>query len=323
MTGQSSILVTGGAGFVGSHFVHHAHETGSKVVVLDDLSGGPLPPLPRDVVFVRGDFADSALVRSILRTHEITAITHFAGKIQVGESVADPAPYFHTNLVKTLTLLDVVVDEGPIFVFSSTAAVYGAPVSIPIHESAALAPVSPYGMSKLGVEHALASYGQAHGLRWAALRYFNAAGAHPNGRLRESHEPETHLIPLALDAGTGRRPGLTVFGTDYSTPDGTCVRDYVHVCDLAAAHLAAIDVLAAGRPVGAVNLGSGTGASVREVLESCARVVGRPVPHQAGPRRDGDPPVLLAGIARAAELLGWTPKSSLLTIIEDAFRSRA
>jgi UDP-glucose 4-epimerase len=325
VTARETILVTGGCGFVGSHFSRTAHEAGSRVIVLDDLSAGTRPVLPADVEIVIGDIADRKLVSDLLRKHRVTSIAHFAGKIQVGESVAKPRLYFDGNLTKSLALLDVVLDHGlHAFLFSSTAAVYGMPDIVPIVETCALAPINPYGASKLGIEHALGAYGVAHGLRWAALRYFNAAGAHPDGTLREGHEPETHLIPLVIDAALGRRGALTIFGDDYPTRDGTCIRDYVHVVDLAHAHLAALDALDAGKQVGAVNLGSAHGFSVRDVIDEAARVLGRPVPHHIGPRRAGDPAVLLASNARAREVLGWTPtRSELSTVIEDAIRSRS
>ena len=312
------------AGYVGSHFARAAHAAGSKVVVLDDFSAGTTPKLPADIEIVRGDIADRTLVPRLLRERRITAIAHFAGKIQVGESVQKPQLYFDGNLVKSLALLDSVLEsEVRTFLFSSTAAVYGMPDQVPIPETAPTQPINPYGASKLAIEHALHAYGVAHGLRWAALRYFNAAGAHADGSLREGHEPETHLLPLVIDAALGRRPPLTVFGTDYPTPDGTCIRDYVHVDDLAAAHLAALDALDAGTAVAATNLGSASGFSVREVLDTAARVLGTPVPHTFGPRRAGDPAVLLASNARAKELLHWRPaRSDLATIIEDAARSR-
>jgi UDP-glucose 4-epimerase len=321
---MTSVLVTGGAGFVGSHFARAAHEAGHRVVVLDDLSAGTMPAFPDGVAFVTGDIADAALVSRVLREHAITAIAHFAGKICVGESVEKPALYFDRNLVRTLALLDTVLEHAPrTFLFSSTAAVYGDPARTPITEDAPRAPINPYGSSKLAVEAALAAYGDAYGLRWAALRYFNAAGAHPDGTLREDHDPETHLIPLVIDAALGRRPPLTVFGDDYATRDGTCVRDYVHVCDLARAHLAAIEALDRGVAVGATNLGSANGFTVREVLDEAARVLGAPIPHAIGPRRAGDPPVLLASTERATRVLGWKPeRSALSTIIEDAVRSR-
>jgi len=321
---RENILVTGGAGFVGSHFVRVAHEVGSHLVLLDDLSSGPHPQLPSDVVFVRGDIGDRALVSKLIREHRITAITHFAGKTEVGESVRNPERYFDHNLIRTHALLDVVRSDGPgVFVFSSSAAVYGNPVNVPIVETAAIAPINPYGMSKLGVEHALASYAVSSGLRWAALRYFNAAGAHPDGTLREAHEPETHLIPLAIDAALGRRSPLAIFGDDYLTPDGTCIRDYVHVCDVADAHLAAIDALDRGETVAAVNLGSGVGFSVREVIDAIPRVLGRAVPHSIVSRRPGDPATLVASNAHARAVLGWHPRRDhLAVILEDAARSR-
>ena len=324
MSARDSILVTGGCGYVGSHFARAAHDGGSKVVVLDDLSAGTTPRLPDAITVVRGDVADRELVPRLLREHRITGIAHFAGKIQVGESVHKPRLYFDGNLVKSLALLDSVLEsECRTFLFSSTAAVYGMPDQVPITEGAAKAPINPYGASKLAVEEALRAYGAAYGLRWGALRYFNAAGAHADGSLREGHEPETHLIPLVIDAALGRRPALTVFGTDYPTRDGTCVRDYVHVNDLADAHLAALDALDRGVAVDATNLGSASGFTVLEVLREAEKVLGRAVPHTFGPRREGDPAVLLASNQRARELLGWTPRrSDLATILGDAARSR-
>ena len=322
MPSRDAILVTGGAGFVGSHFARVAAEAGSKVVVLDDLSAGTRPPLPG--VFVQGDVADRTLVRSVMREHAITAVVHFAGKIQVGESVKKPQLYFEGNLVKSLALLDCVLEQRCAFVFSSTAAVYGMPDQVPIVETAPRVPINPYGASKLAVEEAARAYGIAYGLRWAALRYFNAAGAHPDGSLREGHEPETHLLPLVVDAALGRRPPLTVFGDDYPTPDGTCIRDYVHVLDLASAHLAALDALDRGVAVDATNLGSASGFSIREVLSTAERVLGKPVPYTMGPRREGDPAVLVASNERARTLLQWSPRTSTLeTILADCARSRA
>jgi UDP-glucose 4-epimerase len=323
-TSEGSILVTGGKGFVGSHFVRAACDAGRRVVVVDDLSGGPGAPLPRAAAFVRGDIADRALIARVCQLHEVTAVAHFAGKIQVGESVRIPELYFDVNLTRSLGLLDTVRDAGVrTFLFSSTAAVYGVPDRTPIGEDSCLAPINPYGASKLGIEHALAAYEVAHGLRWAALRYFNAAGAHPDGSLCECHEPETHLIPLVIDATLGRRPPLAIYGDDYPTADGTCIRDYIHVIDLAAAHLAALDVLEAGRSVGAANLGSGAGYSVREVVTTTEAVMGRVVPYVMAARRPGDPAILLADPARAGTVLGWRAQRSALPIlVEDALRAR-
>ena len=322
---RRAILVTGGAGFVGSHFVWAAADAGRNLVVLDDLSGGAPASLPPSVPLVVADIGDRATVRKVCAAHHITAVAHFAGKIQVAESVARPDVYFEVNLARSLALLGALRDEGiAACLFSSTAAVYGTPEIVPIPESARREPVNAYGATKLAYELALEAWGRAFGLRWAALRYFNAAGARPDGQLCESHEPETHLIPLAIDAALGVRPPLTVFGTDYDTEDGTCVRDYIHVDDLALAHLLALDRLEAGDSLGAMNLGTGHGYSVRQVLETTAQVIGRPVPHAFGPRRPGDPPSLVADPTRAMAALGWRPlRSDLPTIIAEAARPRA
>ncbi len=326
MSARDAILVTGGAGFIGAHLARAAAASGSRVVVLDDLSGTPdWPELPPAIERICGDIADRALIRTLIKARGITAIVHFAGKICVGESITRPELYYEHNIVRSLALLDVVREIGPrVVVFSSTAAVYGTPETVPIFEHARLAPINPYGATKLAIEHAIAAYGHAHGIAWAALRYFNAAGAHPDGTLREAHDPETHLIPLTIDAAIGRRPPLMVFGDDYqATRDGTCVRDYVHVCDLVRAHLVAIDVLDRGGEVGAINLGSGRGHTVREVLQATARVLGCAVPHAIGPRREGDPAVLIADSGLAQRVLGWLPeRADLDTIVEDAVRSR-
>jgi len=318
------MLVTGGLGFVGSHFVWEAARAGARVVVLDDQSAGTSPPLPDGVETVVGCVGDAALVGDLLRRFEPSDVIHFAGKIQVGESVRNPALYFDVNIVRAFRLLECVVSAGvDNVVFSSSAAVYGEPEEVPIPESARTEPVNPYGATKLGFEHMLAAFAGSHGLRWAGLRYFNAAGAHPEGMLVEAHEPETHLIPLVLDAGLRRREPLTVFGDDYTTPDGTCIRDYIHVCDLAEGHLLALERLHAGDCLGAVNLGTGQGRSVREVLDAAAEVLGETVPHAIGERRPGDPSSLVADPRRAHETLGWKPRrSDLATILEDALRPR-
>ena len=324
MSDRATILVTGGAGFVGSHFARRAHECGREVVILDDLSGGAPARLPAEIRVVVGDIGDATAVRKICVEHRVGAVAHFAGKICVGESVTDPQPYFDVNLVRSLTLLQTIREHGvSVFLFSSTAAVYGNPTVVPIPESAVTSPVNPYGATKLAIELALEAWGRAYQLRWAALRYFNAAGAHPDGTLRESHEPETHLIPLALDAALGTRPGLSVFGDDYNTRDGTCVRDYIHVQDLASAHLLALAALERGETLGPINLGTGAGYSVQDVLTASRQVVGKEVPHRIAPRREGDPPRLVADPSRAQELLGWSPqRSELGIIVEDALRSR-
>jgi len=317
-------LVTGGLGFVGSHFVWAAHESGRRVVVLDDGSAGSVPALPQGVTVVHGDVGDVATTKSVARREGVREIVHFAGLICVGESVAEPGRYFDVNFIRALRLLEVARDESiERFVFSSTAAVYGEPEKVPIPEGSRRDPVNPYGAAKLAFEHALNAFETAHGVRYAAPRYFNASGAHPSGKLREAHDPETHLIPLVLDAALGRRKPVTIFGTDYDTPDGTCIRDYIHVDDLASAHLSALDRLEKGARIGAVNLGTGRGNSVREIVDETARLLGKPVPHDVGPRRAGDPSRLVADAARAHEVLEWAPRrSDIHTIVEDALRSR-
>ncbi|HNN93359.1 MAG TPA: UDP-glucose 4-epimerase GalE [Pseudomonadota bacterium] len=341
-----SLLVTGGVGFVGSHFVRAAVEAGRQVVILDDLSGSAAAGAARvgaagadcaidqqaleritslpGVTLQIGDIGDSALVSSLCRTHGVTALLHFAGKIQVGESVRRPELHFDINFARALSLLEAVRHAGVgQVVFSSTAAVYGTPQIVPIPESARCEPDSPYGRSKRAFEWALLSAEVAHGLRWAALRYFNAAGAHPDGSLREAHHPETHLIPLALDAGLGKGAPLSIFGSDYPTPDGTCIRDYIHVWDLAQAHLLALAELERGHSLGPLNLGTGHGYSVQQVLQAASEVLGRPVPQIQAARRPGDPPQLIADPSAARERLCFIPRrSDLHVLLEDALRSR-
>jgi UDP-glucose-4-epimerase GalE len=321
---DDTILVTGGAGFIGSHFVHAAVEAGRRVVVIDDLSGGAPAPLPRSVPLVVADIGDRQIVRRLCAIYRIGALAHFAGKIQVGESVRRPDTYFDTNLVRSLALLEAIHGEGVrACLFSSSAAVYGAADQASLPEGARREPVNPYGATKLAFELALEAWGHAFGLRWAALRYFNAAGAHPSGAMRENHEPETHLIPLAIDAALDRRPRLMIFGDDYDTEDGTCVRDYIHVLDLATAHLSALAALERGETLGPLNLGTGRGYSVREVIRATAAALHRPVPHTVGARRSGDPARLVADPSQARTHLAWRPgRSDLTTIVEDATRSR-
>jgi UDP-arabinose 4-epimerase len=303
-----SILVVGGAGYIGSHTVKLLDAAGMQPVVFDNLSSGHEWAL-RWGTFERGDLADPAAIRAVLARHQVRAVIHFAALIQVGESVTDPSKYFRANVFNTLNLLDAMVDAGVRdIVFSSSAAVYGEPIRVPIDEEHPLAPLSPYGDSKLMVEKILARYERAHGLRSAALRYFNAAGADPSGDIGEAHPTESHLIPLALQAALGRGRPLALFGTDYPTPDGTAVRDYVHVADLAAAHVAALRHLEAGRPSFVANVGTGRGYSVREVMATVEKVSGLTVPHQLAARRPGDTPVLVADANRIRSLLGWQPQ---------------
>lgn len=314
---MSAMLVTGGCGFVGSHIAKAAFDAGHRVVILDDHSARAIPSLP-GVEIVWGDIADQALVARLLEEHSVNAVVHCAGKICVADSVTDPAGYYESNVVKTLALLDALRGHDIRFVFSSSAAVYGAHGAT-IDESTLCAPVSPYGETKLVIERVLAAYGRAYGLRWSALRYFNASGAHTSGALRESHRPETHLIPLAIDAALGRGEPLIIYGDDHPTEGGTCVRDYVHVMDLADAHLKALETA----EVGCTNLGSGFGVSVREVLDVVQYVLRKPVPYSVGARREGDPATLVANVDRAMAVLEWWPaRSEIEVVIEDAVRSR-
>ncbi len=316
-----AILIVGGAGYIGSHTAKLVASGGEAPVVLDNLVYGH-----REAVkwgpFVEGDLADAALVDRVLKEHAITAVIHFAAYAYVGESVTNPRKYFRNNVVNTLNLLDAMVDNGVRdIVFSSTCATYGEPTEVPISESHGQHPVNPYGETKLIVEKALKWYAGAYGLRYAALRYFNAAGADPDGELGEDHAPESHLIPLAIAAALGRRPMLEIYGTDYPTPDGTAVRDYIHVADLAEAHRLALARLQGGTPSLHLNLGTGRGHSVREVVAAVAKAAGRPVPFREVPRRAGDPPALVADARLARETLGWKPKfPDIATIVEHALR---
>jgi len=312
-------LVVGGAGYIGSHMVRALADAGCRSVVLDNFSTGHRDAVTGEVV--EGAMQDAAAVERAVRAIGATSAMHFASFIRVDESVADPQKYFANNVGNTERLLDRLVEMGVRqIVFSSSAAVYGEPRSTLLDESHPMRPVNPYGESKLQVERMLARFERERGLRWVALRYFNAAGAHPDGTLGERHDPETHLIPLALQAANGRRGHLTVYGTDYPTPDGTCVRDYVHVCDLADAHLLALDYLARGGECRAFNLGNAGGFSVREVTASVERVTGQPVPVSFGPRRPGDPAVLVADASQARRLLGWNPRfPGLDTIVAHAW----
>ena len=315
-----NVLVTGGAGYVGSHAVAQLMAAGHTVKVWDNLSRGHAASIPAEVL-IRGSLSESDRLSSVMREHGIDAVMHFAAFALVGESVANPALYYENNVLGTLSLLDAMRDAGvQRIVFSSTCATYGEPEKVPISEDTPQAPVNPYGYTKLVMERALADYAHAYGIGYAALRYFNACGADPEARRGEDHDPETHAIPLALLAALGKREGFTILGTDYPTPDGTCVRDYVHVDDLADAHLRALDRLTPGEGL-CLNLGTGRGFSVREVTESAQRVSGREIRITTGDRRPGDPPALVADPSRARDVLGWKPQyTDIDQIMETAWR---
>jgi UDP-glucose-4-epimerase GalE len=316
-----NILVTGGAGYIGSHTTKTLVRSGYKAIVIDDLSTGHEHNVKWGPL-VRASLSDTAVVRDVLREHEIEAVVHFAGSALVAESVAQPLAYFQNNVGGTLRLLEAMLDAGvKDIVFSSTCATYGLPFAVPMAEDQPLRPINPYGDSKLVIERILEWMGVARQLRWVALRYFNAAGADPEGQLGEEHEHETHLIPLAIGAALKQRERLQIFGTDYPTPDGTAIRDYIHVTDLASAHICALQYLNGGGESRAVNVGTGKGASVLEVIATVQLVSGRTVPTVAAPRRTGDPPILVASPELARRLLHWAPShSSLETIVETAWR---
>ncbi|GIL40028.1 UDP-glucose 4-epimerase GalE [Roseiterribacter gracilis] len=314
-----TVLVTGAAGYIGSHAVLALADAGHDVVAVDDLSAGTRDLIPAAVPFVQADIADEPTMGAILRDHRVRAVLHFAGSISVGESVRDPLRYYRNNVAGSAALLAACVDAGVrSLVFSSTAAVYGAPDVTPIPETAQLAPINPYGASKAMTERTLADVGAAHGLRWAALRYFNVAGADPQLRSGQAGGEVTHLIRRAVMAALGRA-SFAIHGDDYPTPDGTCVRDYVHVTDLVAAHLTVLDALAAGQSALTLNVGYGQGASVRDVVHAVERAAGHKLDAPIGRRRPGDPPTLVADSTRLRRDFGWTPRfEDLDTIVASA-----
>ncbi|RYF43529.1 MAG: UDP-glucose 4-epimerase GalE [Comamonadaceae bacterium] len=319
-----SVVVAGGAGYIGSHMVRMLRDSGWHPIVIDNLATGHADAVAGATLKV-GDIGDRDLVAAVLRKYQPRCVMHFAASSLVGESVAHPGRYWHNNLVQALALLETMREEGVSrFIFSSTAAVYGEPVRIPMDENHPRQPINPYGRSKLAVEHALEDFGRAHGLRATSLRYFNAAGAHPDASLGERHEPETHLIPLVLQVASGRRAHIARYGSSHGTPDGSCVRDYVHVQDLCTAHLLALRKLEAGSSDAAqtlaYNLGNGQGHSVNEVIEAARRLTGHAIPVRDEPARAGDPPVLVADASLAREELGWTPQyADLDTIVAHAW----
>jgi UDP-glucose-4-epimerase GalE len=312
---MSRVVVTGGAGYIGSHAVRALADAGHAVAVLDDLSAGHEQAVPNGVPLVRARIHDHAAVRKLLIDHQADAVMHFAAWLAVGESVKKPIEYYQNNVSGTLTVLEAMRDAGVTrFIFSSTCAVYGEPSRVPIDETLDKKPINAYGETKLTVERALPHLERAYGIKWTALRYFNAAGAHPDGTIGEDHADEVHLIPLAIRAANGGTP-LRVFGEDYPTPDGTCLRDYIHVSDLADAHIRALEALERGAPSDAFNVGTGTPHSVRSVIDTVGRVVGRPVAWESAPRRPGDPAVLYAAADRARNELGWRPNYTDLEVI--------
>ncbi len=304
------VLVTGGAGYVGAHACKALAAAGHTPIVFDNLTQGRAEAVRWGPLEI-GDLSDAARLDHVFRAHAPEAVMHFAALSVVADSVADPALYYMANIGGTLGLLAAMRRGGGDTIgFSPTAPRYGPPQNSPLGGGAPPAPINPYGFSKLVIERAFADYQRAYGLKWCALRYFNAAGADPDGEIGEAHDPETHVLPLAIRAALGHGGAFRLFGEDYPTPDGTCVRDYVHVADLADAHVAALDYLAGGGAPAAFNLGSGEGASVRQILAAIGRAVGRDVPLQTAPRRPGDPPALVADPARAMAALGWRPRLS-------------
>lgn len=321
---KPTILVTGGAGYIGSHAVYTLQKSGYEVLVLDNLSYGH-PELIQDqlkVELIVGDTCDRKLLDEIFSSRKIAAVMHFAAFIAVGESVTDPASYYRNNVVGTLTLLEAMVAaQINKFVFSSTCAIYGMPQEIPMTETHPQNPLSPYATSKWMVEKILGDFDSAYGLKSVIFRYFNASGAHPDGILGEDHNPETHLIPLALLTALKCRKSLYIFGTDYPTPDGTAVRDYIHVCDLADAHERGLDYLLAGGESDLFNLGNGNGYSVREVIETARQVTGLEIPVEERDRREGDAPILVGSSTKAKKILDWNPQyADLRTIVEHAWQ---
>ena len=314
------VLVVGGAGYIGSHAVRALEESGHEAWVLDNLYQGHRAAVPADRL-IEGDLLNPADLTAALEKSGAEAVMHFAALALVGESVTDPAKYYLNNVVGALNMLDAMREKGIWrIVFSSTCATYGIPASSPIDESFPQVPINPYGDTKLAIEKALEAYSHAYGLGVAALRYFNAAGSHHSGEIGEDHDPETHLIPIILQVALGQREHVTVFGEDYPTPDGTCIRDYIHVEDLCSAHVAALEKLEPGKMM-KLNLGTGNGFSVKEVIDACRKVTGHPIPAVMGDRRPGDPAALVANSSKAFETLGWKPKyTSVDQVVESAWR---
>lgn len=313
-----AVLVTGGAGYIGSHAVAALAERGEEIVVVDNLQQGHREAVVEGKLYV-GDLRDAAFMDTVFKENKIDAVIHFAANSLVGESMTNPAKYYHNNVYGTLCLLEKMIEHGVLkIVFSSTAATYGEPENVPIDEFDRTLPTNTYGETKLAMEKMMKWFDVAHGLKYVSLRYFNAAGAHASGKIGEDHNPETHLIPIVLQAALGQRPHISVFGDDYATPDGTCIRDYIHVSDLADAHVLAVDKLRQGSDSAIYNLGNGQGFSVKEVIEIARKVTEREIKAVIEPRRAGDPATLVASSARARKELGWNPSRANL---EDIIRS--
>lgn len=313
------LLVLGGAGYIGSHTAVELLDRGHEVVIADNLITGYKQAVPKEAVFYQGDIRDYNFLNNLFKTEKIDAVIHFAAFSLVGESVTNPLKYYENNLYGTKVLLQAMIDNNvDKIVFSSTAATYGEPENIPILESDRTCPTNPYGETKLAMEKMMKWSANAYQLRYVSLRYFNACGAHKSGKLGEAHNPESHLIPLVLQVPNGKRESVSIYGTDYDTPDGTCIRDYIHVTDLAKAHILAVEYLMKGGESNVFNLGNGVGYSVREVIETARKVTGHPIPAVEIPRRAGDPARLVASGEKAKTVLGWEPK---ITSLEDIIRS--
>ena len=315
-----NILVVGGAGYIGSHAVKMLGAAGYNPVVYDNLSKGHREAA-QNFKFIEGDLGDYAKILRVLKDEKITAVMHFAAFIEVGESVKEPSKYYNNNFVKVVTLLDAIKEAGvKYFVFSSTAATFGEPVKEKIDENHPQNPINPYGQSKLMVERVLKDYDLAYGIKSSVLRYFNAAGCDDGGEIGEAHNPESHLIPLILQAASGKRDNIKIFGTDYPTKDGTCVRDFVHVNDLSAAHILALEKMMKEGESNNFNLGSGNGFTVKEIIDAAQKITGRKIKTETAPRRAGDPAVLVASSQKARDVLGWKISYNLDKIIETAWR---
>jgi UDP-glucose 4-epimerase len=319
MSSIQTILTVGGAGYIGSHVVRDLSENGYRVIVYDNLSEGHREAVG-DHNFIFGDIGDSDGLNKIFENNKIDAVMHFSACAYVGESVENPEKYYKNNVSATVNLLSAMLkNDVKKFIFSSTCATYGNPVYIPIDEHHPQNPISPYGASKVMVERILSDYANSYGLKYVVLRYFNAAGAHPDGSIGESHRIETHLIPLVLKTLTKEKDSIHIFGTDYDTPDGTCIRDYIHVCDLATAHRTALEVILSGGDSNCINLGTGVGISVREIISICEKITGMKVPVITSGRRQGDPPSLVASNKYAKNIINFSPKYDINTIVRTAW----